>query len=264
MQIVHRVSFSSSTEIRGELLRLGHVVPSEGFVAIDVDEADANWSEIAAWITRRGAVDIASTRFTAEEIRSASWHELVPSWHQGYPQPEEDFGFLKITYNLASYCDACGTGAKQMAPFRMRKEPKWGRNGILQLNWIFDEFFVTPEVWKRVFDPLGVAAREVVDAKGRTLEGAVQLSVATEVELDRQSLYATSCPSCRRTKYLPHTRGRFPGLKAVPSNHIARTIEEFGSGPSAARRVVVSAALASALTSQGVRGAELRPVDNVT
>lgn len=262
MQIVHRVSFASSEDIRRELLRLGHVVPDAGFVAIDVDEADLNWPDIETWIARRGAVDTVSTRFTPEEIASANWLELVPSWHRGYPQPEKGFAFRGVTYDLASRCDLCGVGAKQRAPFRIRNEPRWGRNGILQLNWVFDEFFVTPKVWKAVFDPFGVPARPVVDRKGRTLETIVQLAIADEVELDRQNLHPTPCQTCGRTKYLPHGRGPFPALREAPRGHIARTVEEFGSGPSAARRIVVSAPLATALASQDVRGVEFRPVAN--
>ena len=45
-------------------------------------------------------------------------------------------------------------GAKQVSPFRMKESPNWGRRSILQMNWLFDEYFVKPEVWNAVFQPL--------------------------------------------------------------------------------------------------------------
>jgi hypothetical protein len=260
MQIVHRVSFNSSPDIKRELVRLGHVVPDGGLVSVDVDEADVNWPDVEKWIARRNPVDIVSTRFMPAEKAAALWVELVPSWHRGYPQPEENFAFLGATYDLSGHCNVCGVGAKQNAPFRMRKEPRWGRNDVLQLNWVFDEFFVTPRAYRAVFEPFGVACRPVLDRKGQTLETVVQLAITDHVEIEKHSLRPTACEACGRTKFLPHTRGPFPALTGTPSAPIARTVEEFGSGSHACRRIVASAPVAAALTSMSIRGLELRPV----
>jgi hypothetical protein len=98
-----------------------------------------------------------TTEFSKEEIDSARWIE-VGAWHHGYPQPEDDFGYLRATYDLSEWCDACGIGLKQKASFQMKGEPRWGRRAILQLNWVFDELFVTPEVWSASSSPVALPA----------------------------------------------------------------------------------------------------------
>src|SRR5437868_3391201 len=148
MEILHRISVASSSEIRGELADLGIAIEADGFAVFDVAETDPAWPQLQAWIRKRQASDVASTKFAKSEIEGAAWVTLEPTWHCGYPQPNElEFGYLKATYDLTEYCDRCGIGKKQKAPFQLKKEPAWNGKGILQLHWVFDEFFTTPDVW---------------------------------------------------------------------------------------------------------------------
>ncbi len=62
--------------------------------------------------------------------------------HHGYPQPEEDFGYREATYNVSDHCPTCGIGSVQNAPFRLRAEFKASHSQVVQLNWVFDEFFL--------------------------------------------------------------------------------------------------------------------------
>ena len=261
MQIVHRVGITSTPEIRRELANLGIVVPDTGIVAFDVDEANEHWPELQKWIARRHASDIPSTRFSSDEIEGATWLEMMPNWHQGYPQPNQaDFGYLQASYDLSDYCEECGMGLRQRAPFQMKSEPKWGRNGILQLNWIFDEYFTTPAVWNSLFRPHGVSVRSVTNTKGLELKTVVQLAIEQEVGVTTTGLSSETCRRCSRTKYLPVQRGRFPALAEKPPAAVVRTRESFGSGRVADRRVIVSQGLAHDLRRQGIRGVSLRPV----
>ena len=261
MQIIHRISLASSGEIREELARLGVVVADHGFVSFEIDEADETWPGLRDWIPRRRAVDIARTKFSKKELGEARWLELVPSWHWGYPQPDEgEFGYRRATYDLAEWCPECGLGLRQKAPFQMKGEPKWGKKGILQLNWVFDEYFATPEVWSSAFEPHGVGRRSVLKNDGSELKTVVQLVIEEEVGVVTSSLVAERCGKCSRTRYLPATRGRFPALIREPTRAIARTSEYFGSGAQASRRVMVSQDLARTLDAKGIRGASFRPV----
>jgi hypothetical protein len=142
----------------------------------------------------------------------------------------------------------------------MRGEPRWGRRSILQLNWIFDEYFVTPEVWQAVFEPRGIASRPVTNRRGIELRTVVQLVVAEEVGLQTDGLAQATCAACGRIKYLPVTRGPLPPLTSEPTGHMAKTRELFGSGARAFREVLVSQALRRDLQSGGVRGASFTPV----
>lgn len=176
MKIIHRLAFRASSSQRQELESLGVRVPSgvampggASLAAFDVVE-DESWTKVRAlletWQVSEGVV---RTEFSKGEIGAADWLELG-AWHHGYPQPDEDnFGFREVTYDLADWCERCGIGKKQKAPFQMIGEPKWGRNGVMQLTWIYDELFATPHVWAGVFEPAGIGRRPVMDTRGHEL-----------------------------------------------------------------------------------------------
>lgn len=263
MQILHRVSISSTPQIRRELAAIGVLVGESGFVTFEIDESDRVWPELEGWIAKRKAVDVVTTKFSKKELAEARWLELTPDWHHGYPQPNElDFGYREATYDLTNYCERCGIGMEQKAPFQMKSEPKWGKRSILQLNWIFDEYFVTPEVWGKVFKPHGIECRPVMNTKSAELKTVVQLVSHEEVGIVTDGLPAeeTACSKCGRMKYLPVTRGPFPALTSEPSAAMVKTKAYFGSGASAHKGVLISQAVARTFMGNKVRGASLRPV----
>jgi hypothetical protein len=231
-------------------------------ITFEIDETHPAWPDVEKWIVRRDPLDFVMTHFSRAEVELASWLELEPDWHYGYPQPNEDsFGFLEATYDLSGYCRHCGVGLKQVAPFQMKFEPKWGRNRILQLNWVFDEYFVTPDVWRDIFEPIGVGCRSVRSPKKGELKTVVQLAVEEKISISTEGMTANTCEYCGRVKYEPVKRGPFPALRGRPTKDIVRTVEYFGSGSSANRGVLVSQRLHAALRIAKVRGASFRPVD---
>ena len=266
MHIVHRIGKTATEEQRLEIERLGVNIPpmgnvSAGFIAFDVSESHESWSDIREWIVRTEASDFVRTEFTKEEIAEARWLALEPEWHHGYPQPHpDDDGYLEVTYDLTDCCEKCRSGRRQKAPFVMKGEPRWGRRGILQLNWVFDEYFATPEVWAAVFEPHGVGSRPVLNNRGAELRTVVQLVIEERVSLRTGDLAFEKCPTCGRVRYLPIVRGPVPPLLTEPSGHIARTTEWFGSGGSSFNLIVVSQVLARAIQSAKVRGAAFKPV----
>lgn len=261
MKIIHRVSFASSVPLQRELAKIGISVRDSGFVSFEIDEADTGWSLLKSWIERHGAVDIILTTFSAEEVTNARWLELIADRHQGYPQPDEDaFGYRQATYDLTGWCERCGVGKKQKAAFQMKAEPQWGRNEILQMNWVFDELFAKPEAWERLLKPLGVDCRPVISVHGAKLSTVVQLVLEVEVEIDSTGILFERCAKCRRIKYLPVARGAFPALVATPTSVLAKTREEFGSGAQANKRIIVAQELARRFARERIRGISFRPV----
>ena len=213
------------------------------------------------WIAARRAVDIVRTNFSKQEIADARWLELVPDWHRGYPQPKEGvFGYLEVTYDTSQYCPECGIGLRQKAPFQMKAEPKWGRNGILQLNWVFDEYFVKSAVWANIFEPHGIGCRHVQNTRGKELKTVVQLVVERETDIVNDGLPMEKCTRCGRVKYIPVTRGPFPALACEPAGHMVKTRQYFGSGASAHKGVIISQVLARARSAKNIRGASVIPV----
>jgi hypothetical protein len=264
MRILHRVLVASSPEVRSELARFGIAVSETGFAAFEVDEDDMSWPALQVWIKQRRAADTVSTEFTSSELDEARWLELIPSWHHGYPQPDpENRGFLRATYDLTEYCDVCGSGRKQRAPFQMKSEPKWGRNQILQLNWVFDEYFTTPGLWKEAFAPNGVGCRAVCNTKGVELRGVVQLVIEGKTDIVETALPSETCVQCGRRKFLPVASGPFPALRSEPKMPLAKTEQYFGSGRSTHHRVVISQNLWQELVGRKLRGATVRPVKSV-
>ena len=127
MKFVHRVSFASSPEVAEDLAQAGFDVAERARLL----RCGRGRPALAACMDRHGAVDIVSTRFTKGEVRRAEVLELMTDWHHGYPQPERDMAYKSLTYDDSDYCHDCGGGLRQVAPFRMSREPRWGRRGIL-------------------------------------------------------------------------------------------------------------------------------------
>jgi hypothetical protein len=270
MKIIHRIGFHATDAQRRDLEGLGVKVPSgilmpsgSRLVAFDVAEDHPGWPGIRAllqrWDISEGAV---RTEFTRKEIDAARWLQ-ISAWHHGYPQPNEDvFGYREATYDLTTYCGRCGIGMEQKAPFQVKGEPKWGKKGIMQLVWVYDELFVSPDVWNNVFKMHGVECRSVLNTKSVELKTVVQLVVEESVAIVTDDLTAEqeACSECGRTKYLPISRGFFPPLAREASEAMVKTKEYFGSGASAHKGLLISQGIARALSAHGVRGASLKPL----
>ena len=271
MRIVHRIGLRASPKQRRELEALGVKLSAgielpggrgEPLLAFDVDEDHPHWATLRELFRAWRASDIPRTLFTKQEIAAARWLQIM-AWNHGYPYPEpDDFGYLQATYDLGGdWCEPCGVGKVQRAPFQMKSEPGWGRNGILQLHWVPDELFVKPEVWDSVFRPAGIACRPVLNTRGAELTTVVQLVMPEEeVGIVTAGLPSERCARCGRVKYLPETRGPFPPLAGEPKGAMARTAEQLGSGGLAGKWVLISQELTAALTAYGLRGADLWPV----
>ncbi len=267
MKFIHRIGLRATASQRREMTVLGMKLPVEiallggdPLLAFDVDEDHPNWPKLAFLFQSWQASDFLRTEFSAEEIDTARWLEIA-AWHHGCPQPDEStFGFLRVTYDLADWCEKCGIGKKQKAPFQMRCEPKWGPNGILQMIWVYDELFVMPEVWSSIFRPRGIGCRAVLDRAEAELKTVVQLTIDDTVSIVTNALSSTQCPTCGRVKYVLPTRGAFPMLTDVPSAVLVKTSEYFGSGPQADRRILASQEIAHAFTAGTIRGASCKPV----
>ncbi len=262
MRIVHRVSKTIDIAMQRELAIL-NIKVEIGLCTFEVDESHPSWDEVEAWISKWDAIDIVHTEFSKSELSSAAVLELCPSWHHGYPEPSAEMAFLKETYVESSVCKVCGSGKVQQHSFRLKQEPKWGNRQALQLNWVFDEFFVQPETWRRVFQPFGIACREVLHVRtGKPLETIVQLCVdeiaTAELSIDGNH-EVDRCKSCGVVKYMPIVRGEFPGLQGEFKGSMIKTKEVFGSGASSWRAVLVSSELFRAITEAKVKGVEFIP-----
>ena len=247
MKIIHRITAGDESAI-ADLRRAGvDVSPPKDdydiFVA-EIADDDPRWPRIAM-IQGMGPT-LTHTEFSKQELADADFVALVPEWMNGYPEPSDHFGYRPLIYDLSDYCPECGSGKRQKAPFRLKKPPTWGRRSIFVLNWIYDEFFVPPEIWESRFKPFGIGSREVVlDRTGAVLDNVAQLDVPTIVELDMQDrrlqdLKPEPCGSCGRLRYGRITRGYQPRPTAPPPDAMFKSAQDFGTGHRSEKLVYVS------------------------
>jgi hypothetical protein len=262
MRIIKHIGCNFDVENQAELDGIGIKV-STGIDSFDIDESDPKWELLQRWLTRRCPVITTKTVFSKSELVNASYLNMVASWHHGFPMPDLDDGYLESTYDTSSMCKECGIGIVQKSQFRMKAEPKWGTRDILQLNWVFDTFFVTPQAYQDVFFPLGIRCLEVLNHKsGRPLESVVQIIVDDKAlgDLDLDDSYKEACPMCGQAKIRPHDRGFFPRLLKRNELCIFKTREYFGSGCSAWNATIVSADLYKAITNSALKGVTFYPL----
>ena len=213
------------------------------------------------------------------------WYQLYATGHFGYPQPEDSYALS--TYDNR-YCDRCAIGGSQVKPFRFRAEPKARNSQFLQLNWVFDEFFVRPEV-ATVFKAeriSGVSFEPVIHNKtNRELETIQQIKILTVLSpaLDESGLQTVTCkpdneegppwhgggqpryapdyPYCRRVKYHWPETLRFHSNPFDSAPDIVKTFEWFGSGGSASHAILASERVIKTIEEHRWRGVKFAPVE---
>jgi hypothetical protein len=265
MRIIHRISFNRDRDVGVRFDDLGVKLKVGDILAVfEAAEADPQWPAIQIILDEFKCLDLVRTEFSEDELETSDLLKMNPGWMSGYPMPDMEFGYRQMTYDLTDHCHDCGIGFVQKAPFRMRGEPKWGKYHVLMLNWVFDEFFVRPEVWEQVFRKYGVPCMPVLKHRtGQPLETVVQLKIdifATAPLKLGDAPYET-CPTCHRTKFLPHRRGFFPAFTARQTADMFKTREYFGSGASAHHEIIVSSRLFREITDNKLKGVQFAALE---
>ncbi len=254
------------------LLKLGCIL--DGNMLYDlISENDLRWVKVKEIIKGKNICrDMRKTTFTKEELDAAQFFMLLGDWYNGYPRPKE--GFRKTTYNLKNYCLKCGLGLVQSAPFRLKKEPRWGKRSFMKVNLVPNEFFVKPEVWKSVFEPLGIGKRPAIHHKtGKVLKDIVQLCIDTfareKLRLQESRMFVAElhCNECRSLKCLADNgTGYYPCFEKMPENSpaIVRSQEWFGGGRVAMNDLIATAELVKTIQDMGLKGLLFIPMAPIT
>jgi hypothetical protein len=221
-----------------------------------------------------------------------SWYHITTGQF-GYPQPENNFGYLNKTYDTTNACLTCNVGLEQKDEFRFRSEPKAKHSQFLGLNWVFDQIFVRQPV-KDIFEREKITglrfSQPVINKTGLRMEGIYHLRVANIISsgLITDNLQTEICE-------LPEDKGTLKFLKANNSklaegpfcgqlkynflqfdNHLkikstafdgkpdlVRLDYWFGSGGSANRPIIVSERIKSLIDKEKWRGAFLQQIELV-
>ncbi len=279
MRILHHVGFLGRNNVVAteELRRIGvdlieqkHPIPRDLY-SFEISEEDHRWKDVARLLREYAGgenriSDRAWTVFTQQERDEARFLSVGTCWTNGYPEPSDIapvpgtryLPYFAATYDLSNFCPVCFTGARQNAPFRMKKNPTWGRRSIMRLNWVDDELFVKPDVCAAVFEPFGVERRPVLlDKTGAEMDSVVQLVIPQEVVLDVSGLQYKTCPQCGSKKYSPICRGFFPPPLEM-ATPISKSREYFGFD-TAFKEILLASALYEKIRDAGLKGAEFQP-----
>jgi hypothetical protein len=264
MKIEHNIALSVDRKAKADFANLG-IDLEDGFSNFKICESDERWPQVSKLAKQYEAIDTATTKFTTQELKSADNLTMSATWHHGYPEPSDDNGFIGQVYDTSDYCPSCGTGLNQKSPFKMKGEPKWGAKGILQLNWVFEDFFVKPQVWKNVFQPFGIGCKDVLNAKSnKPLETVVQLIIPDSVNsFDLENYPYETCSKCGIDKFFPITRGWFPSLKVQKGDPMFKAKNYFGSGANARKMVVVSQEMYLSIQASKLKGVYFTPLRKV-
>jgi hypothetical protein len=254
--------------------------PDGRFEGCDITEDDPRWPRVAEAIARYQEVsealrgfpipganggDRVWTEFSDEERKLAPFLEME-AWYHGYPQPQQfrpdapsridKLPYLRQTYDFSEACEKCWRGRKQIAPFRMKKNPTWGRRSILQLEWVREEFFVKPDVYESIFRPFGVGFRPVLLHKtGAELDTVVQLVIEAVAEVNVNGIPFEKCPACGKKDYHRSTKG-FPPSPTDTKASLLKSNETFNGFT---RRVYVSNSLWRRILDANLKGADFAP-----
>lgn len=266
MKVKYRFTFGWTAGRALELEQFGATVdpPSDfnGDCIIGVVhsvEGAPEWAGISSLIRGWGGSSLVTTEFSVAEIAAADYCELLVTHANGYPQPEDDFGFLAQSYDTSRYCDECGAGAAQIAPFRVRKSLKWGRNAFLKLFWVEDAIFMHRDVWQAHLAPLRIETWPVEDTKGHVLDHIVQLRADTSVALRMEENVGVRCPKCGQVRYMGPERAFLPAPVEAPDLPIFRSEQFLGAGHQSSNAILIRQDVVAAILSAKLRGAKLWP-----
>lgn len=169
--------------------------------------------------------------YSQEEFDSSEYY-LLQNWNCcGYPQPESNFKYKSVSFDVSKICFECGCGRIQTNDLHVKKVSKHGFWTFF--SWLVDEFFVSEKVYHEVFAPHGIEKRTVIKG-GKILEGIFQLVIPViDESLDLSKRKHWLCPVCGEIKYdIFHKSYPFFPLHENPLPGIYKTKEYFDAGQS--------------------------------
>ena len=251
MNIKKRIVFSARCHPNFTTFLLNNGIPFEEGdpIVLEICVDNPAWTAIEAYVTENDLLCTSETYFTKMEIENADWLSIRSQWRNGYPQPEDAFAYENITYTRENFCQVCGCGLHQVQPFRLKKEPKWGKRHFMMLNWIDDELFISTRA-KEFFQKSnfsGFQFATVYDRKGNApMSNIHQLTAPyllnAGLNPDSLSINATyACPVCGIKKHHLSGVGQLEFNRDIFINapDIVKTSEVFGWGKSASRQILI-------------------------
>ena len=231
-----------------------------------IEEAHPAWSEVKR---RLGdSHTYIGTEFSKDDVAQAEWSMGYASHSIGSFVPEGKW-WCDLYYG--DRCTACGAGWRQIAPFRVKKEPKLGKHVFADFGSAF-ELFCSPVVVE-TFEAHGILGYEtqplLLNKEVRPTESLRQLVVSTIAQpaiapdlVEHERYRQTDCLGCGRTWHTHYTRGALPLRRtALNSNmDLQVTNEWFGNGRTARREILFSRRVVALVLANRWLGIEFIPI----
>ena len=220
------------------------------------------------------------TVYEKEDIEKAEWF-IVSTGKYQYPQPEDNFEYKKVTYDLQDYCELCDIGKIQNAPFRIKTEPKQYNNQFWGLNWEFSAVFVRQET-KNILEREQIKqitfSNPLLNKKNIKIEGFYQLHIEKTLDkgFDSYNTKIITCKinneencnkdlqlkCCGRVKYHHPMVGGYLFDKTIFNTDfdIVDTNEYFGSGRNTNKLQIVSKRFKQLVEKNKLKGLVFTPI----
>lgn len=241
-------------------------------------EDNPNFGNIKHEISKFLEPQVIVTEYEKVDIKNADWFIASTGQYQ-YPQPEDEY--LERTFDLGNFCNLCGIGRVQNAPFRLKSEPKQHNNQFWGLHWEFFAVFVRQEA-KSILEKeeiKGISfSKPVLNKKNIEIEGFYQLHVDTILDkgFDSYNTKAITCKInneencnkdvnqkfCGRIKFHHPNIGGYLFDKSIFNSDfdIVQSKEFFGSGASANRIKIVSKRFKELVEYNKLKGLSFTPI----
>lgn len=243
-------------------------------------EDNPDFAKIKQEISKLLEPQVIGTEYEKSDIKNAEWF-IVNTGEYQYPQPDDDFGYLKATFNLDNYCHLCGIGKIQNSPYRLKTLPKQPNNQFWGLHWDFDAIFVRQET-KNILEKENINgigfSNPVIHKTNTPIEGFYQLHIDTVLSsgFDNYNTNRITCKvnneenlntdktlqCCGQVKFHHPMIGGYLFDKGIfdKSFNIFQSNEYFGSGGSANRLQIVSKRVKEIVDKNKLKGLSFIPV----
>lgn len=241
--------------------------------AFQMYESDPLWLQVNDIISdydeKNGpVVNRMDTHFSEEELREARWAWIGATYEQLDAMPKYNWRWKGDT--CTAQCQKCWI-CEQVNPFRIKKEPRWGKNMFLRLIAL-GEIFTKPEVVSD-FRQQGFIGFEdgvvLIHKTGLPAETIRQMHFKEIIPIpvyNKADLVEMVCPVCGRARYQPHMRGTFQYKESdlEPINTDFLQMQEWiGNGGINWHETLVSNRVVQHILDQKWQGIQLKAIELV-
>ncbi len=248
----------------GVYFKLGEILS-----VVEILESNPLWPTIKQMTKNEEPLYQWDTLYTKSELDCAEWLSMRSIWRFGYPQPENNFAYERITYS--SVCPTCGSGKVQISPFRIKKAPKWGSRNFMELNWVGDSIFVSDIAREMLINEriTGIDFMELLDKNGdKAIQGISQLVIPTVLEngfvyTEQGVREFGECSQCGVVKYVTTGKGMLMFKKNIFENQpdVVLTGDSFGGGHYSTKIILVKQKVYKAIVKNKLgRALEFEPI----